>query len=192
MNYDKELRRRSNDQCELCKNTEECKAYEIPKSPQSTLDTHIWICNTCQSGINNPKEADVNHWRCLNESIWSETAAIQVVSWRMLHALSHTDFANDLLEISYLDEETLTWAKADGSGIDNSDAIVHKDSNGNILKDGDSVVLIKTLDVKGASFDAKMGTVVKNIRLVADNSEQIEGKVNGSQIVILTKYVRKG
>jgi protein PhnA len=45
--------------------------------------------------------------------------------------------------------------------------------------------------VKGSTLSAKMGTVVKNIRLVEDNTEQIEGKVDGQQIVLLTKYVRK-
>ncbi|WP_317167666.1 PhnA domain-containing protein [Sphingobacterium mizutaii] len=54
------------------------------------------------------------------------------------------------------------------------------------------MVLIKTLDVKGSSISAKLGTVVKNIRLVPDNTEQIEGKIEGQTIVILTKYLRKG
>jgi len=57
---------------------------------------------------------------------------------------------------------------------------------------GDTVVLTKTLDVKGSSLSAKLGTVVKNIRLVPDNTGQIEGKVEGQTIVILTKYLRKG
>ena len=68
---------------------------------------------------------------------------------------------------------------------------LHKDSNGHVLQNGDSVVLIKSLDVKGSTLTAKLGTVVKNIRIVEDNTEQIEGKVEGQQIVILTKYVRK-
>jgi protein PhnA len=59
------------------------------------------------------------------------------------------------------------------------------------LENGDSVVLIKELDVKGATFSAKRGTAVRNIRLVADNPEQIEGKINGQSIVILTKFVKK-
>jgi protein PhnA len=45
--------------------------------------------------------------------------------------------------------------------------------------------------VKGTSLNAKMGTIVKNIRLVEENTEQIEGKIEGQTIVILTKYVRK-
>jgi len=60
------------------------------------------------------------------------------------------------------------------------------------LQNGDTVVLIKSLDVKGSSVNARLGTVVKNIRLVHDNVEQIEGKVEGQTIVVLTKYLRKG
>ena len=56
---------------------------------------------------------------------------------------------------------------------------------------GDSVVLIKDLKVKGSSMVAKQGTAVRNIRLVHDNTEQIEGKVDGQLIVILTKFVKK-
>ncbi|MNL82300.1 PhnA protein [compost metagenome] len=53
------------------------------------------------------------------------------------------------------------------------------------------MVLVKNLDVKGTSFTARQGTVVKNIRLVRDNIEQIEGKIENQMIVILTKYVKK-
>ena len=60
-----------------------------------------------------------------------------------------------------------------------------------MLEAGDTVVLIKTLDVKGSNFSAKRGTAVRKISLVADNPEHIEGRVNGQQIVILTKYVKK-
>jgi len=53
------------------------------------------------------------------------------------------------------------------------------------------VVLIKDLKVKGAGFTAKRGTAVRNISLVHDNAEHIEGKINGQKIVILTQYVKK-
>ena len=78
-----------------------------------------------------------------------------------------------------------------GEGEDEDGKIVHKDGNGNVLKDGDSVVLIKDLDVKGATFTAKRGAAVHNIKLVWDNAEQIEGRVEGQHIVILTQYVKK-
>ena len=70
-------------------------------------------------------------------------------------------------------------------------AVVHRDVNGNILQAGDNVVLIKDLKVKGSSMVAKQGTAVRRISLDHDNAEYIEGKVDGQQIVILTKYVKK-
>ena len=89
-------------------------------------------------------------------------------------------------------EEALEWAKSTGEGEEEDEnKIVHKDSNGVILQDGDSVVLIKDLDVKGAGFTAKRGAAVHNIKLVWDNADQIEGRVEGQHIVILTQYVKK-
>jgi len=64
-----------------------------------------------------------------------------------------------------------------------------KDSNGNLLNAGDTVTIIKGLKVKGGK-DIKQGTTVKNIRLT-DDDEAVEGKVDGSVIVIKTMYVRK-
>jgi protein PhnA len=52
-------------------------------------------------------------------------------------------------------------------------------------------VLIKDLPVKGSSMVAKRGTAVRSIRLVRDNAEQIEGRVNDQTIVILTQFVKK-
>ena len=65
------------------------------------------------------------------------------------------------------------------------------DSNGNILTDGDSVVLIKDLNVKGTSVTLKRGTVIKNIRLT-DNEEEIEGKSDKVKgLVLKTCFVKK-
>jgi len=97
-----------------------------------------------------------------------------------MHILKKTDteWSRDLTDNIWLEEMSKT-------------ATLRKDSNGNILLNGDSVALIKDLDVKGGGFTAKQGTSVKNIRLVEDNPGQIEGKVEGQQIVILTQYVKK-
>ncbi|MBK7358159.1 MAG: alkylphosphonate utilization protein [Saprospiraceae bacterium] len=65
-----------------------------------------------------------------------------------------------------------------------------KDSNGNILQNGDAVLLIQNLKVKGFSKDLKRGTVVKNIRLT-DDPDAIEGKVEGSVLVLKTCYLKK-
>ena len=113
------------------------------------------------------------------------------MAWRLLSRLSSESWAVDAKDMLYFDDETLAWAKATGDHENSSEIEFHKDSNGNLLQNGDSVVLIKSLDVKGSSLNAKLGTVVRNIRLVHDNTEQIEGKIEGQTIVILTKYLRK-
>ncbi len=111
----------------------------------------------------------------------------------MLKTLSQDEpWAQDLLDQLYLDEETLAWAESGMTeGLDDEVAVPHLDSNGTVLEAGDTVVLVKDLPVKGGGFTAKRGTAVRGIRLVADNPGQIEGRVNGQQIVILTKFVRK-
>ena len=191
MTVDKELQKRSNSLCELCGSTEASIAYAVPQSPGTKAAHHIWVCSTCVTQMNAPETADANHWLCLNESIWSEEPGVKVVSWRMLHKLKQLDWAKDLLDIAYLDEDTLQWAKVSGDDIDPDDLVKHLDCYGAVLQNGDNVVLTKTLDVKGATFSANVGTVVRKIHLVADNPEQIEGRVNNSMIVILTKYVKK-
>lgn len=65
-----------------------------------------------------------------------------------------------------------------------------KDSNGNLLQEGDAVLTIKDLKVKGFSKDLKRGTVVKNIRLTSDPGE-VEGKVDGSILVLKTMFLKK-
>ncbi len=191
MSFEKDLQKRSNARCELCSSEEADTAYAIPSSPGKKLAHHLWICPTCLQEMENIETADANHWRCLNDSIWSEEPAVKVVSWRMLHKLKHLDWVQDVLDIAWLDEETMEWAKASGDDKDPEDIVRHLDCFGAVLNNGDNVVLVKTLDVKGAAFSAKVGTVVRKIRLVEDNPEQIEGKVNDAQIVILTKYVKK-
>ena len=71
-------------------------------------------------------------------------------------------------------------------------AVAVRDSNGNLLADGDTVVVIKDLKVKGSSIPLKQGTVIRNIRLVEDDAEHIEGnseKIKG--LVLKTCFLRK-
>lgn len=65
-----------------------------------------------------------------------------------------------------------------------------KDSNGNLLSEGDSVTVIKDLKVRGSSAVIKRGTKVKNIRLT-DDEEEVEGKVDGSVIVLKACFLKK-
>ena len=65
-----------------------------------------------------------------------------------------------------------------------------KDSNGNMLKDGDSVMPIRDLKVKGASLNLKRGTVIKNIRLTGDDNA-VECRVGKKTIVLKTEFLKK-
>ncbi|MDR3697896.1 PhnA domain-containing protein [Mucilaginibacter sp.] len=181
---------RSGNACELCHSTTDLSIYAVP--PSNHPDNEIMICGTCLAQLNNSAETDAKYWRFLTEAMWSAVPAVQVVAWRMLSRLKNEGWAAENLEMLYLDEETLTWAKAVAADETPAEAeAVHRDSLGAELQTGDTVVLTRSLDVKGSSLNAKMGTVVKNIRLVADNTDQVEGKIEGQQIVILTKYLRK-
>lgn len=69
--------------------------------------------------------------------------------------------------------------------------MIVKDSNGNILTDGDSVILIKSLPVKGTSITLKKGMVIKNIKLTDDENE-IDCKADKMKVVLKTAFVKKG
>jgi protein PhnA len=152
------------------------------------------ICPTCAEQIDGSTQMDSNHWTVLPETMWSVVPAVQVLAWRMLRRLRPEAWAADALELLYLEDETLAWAKAG----DDSDEVLsasgptsHRDANGVPLSAGDAVTLIKDLSVKGAGFTAKRGTAVRGISLVQDNAAHIEGRINGQQIVILTEFVKK-
>lgn len=191
MSIENELMTRSESKCELCSSSNNLSVYNLPPLGEITVDNSILVCDVCKTQIENNNSYDANHWRCLNESMWSAVAAVQVMAWRMLNRLKSEGWPQDLLDMLYLDDELLNWAKETGDHLDDDEKIIHKDSNGTILHSGDTVVLIKDLNVKGSSMVAKRGVAVRNITLVHDNAEQIEGKVNGQTIVILTKYVKK-
>jgi protein PhnA len=191
MSFERELNKRSGSQCELCAATENLKEFQVLPTKKGGLDESIFACSTCIDQIENPGHEDLNHWRCLNDSMWSEHIPVQVSAWRMLSRLRKNGWPQELLEQMYFDEDTLEWAQATGEGEDDENKIIHRDVNGVILTHGDSVVLIKDLKVKGSSMVAKQGTSVRNIRLDHENAEYIEGKVDGQQIVIITQYVKK-
>jgi protein PhnA len=192
MNIEKEISSRSNGICELCGSTNELIALEVtPIQNNGRVDDFVHVCSTCSEQISNPDTMDTNHWRCLNDSMWSETPAVQVIAWRMLNRLKSEGWPQDLLEMLYLDEDTLTWAKATGEGESDEAIEYHKDCNGVRINAGDTVVLIKDLTVKGGGFTAKRGTAVRNVSLDHSNPIFIEGKVNGQTIVLITEYVKK-
>lgn len=189
MNTEQALLQRCESVCELCGSDAELNIYEVPPVSTPTADNSIMVCHTCQEQLTQPAALDAAHWHCLNNSMWSQVPAVQVMAWRLLKRLSSEAWAQDLLDMLYLDEEMQQWAEADEMES-KEDNVPTLDSNGNVLNAGDTVTLIKDLDVKGAGFTAKRGTAVRNIALTS-NPEQIEGRVNGTRIVLLTRFLKK-
>ena len=188
MSLEKTLLERSGNKCELCGAEDNLTVLEVAPSDGSA-EQAILVCATCHSQIENPETMDVNHWRCLNDSMWSPVPAVQVMSYRLLHALRAEGWPQDLLDMMYLEDDTKAWADA-GLPDEDDETVPTKDSNGALLQEGDDVTLIKDLVVKGANFTAKRGTLVRNIHLT-DNPLHIEGKVNGTQIVLVAAFLKK-
>ncbi|MGV3524884.1 MAG: PhnA domain-containing protein [Candidatus Sericytochromatia bacterium] len=184
--FGKALAKRAKSRCELCGESTSLVIYEVPPVGDPDLATCVLICPTCQAQLDKPEQLDPNHWHGLNESAWSDVPAVQVLAWRLLKQLEDQNWARDLREQLYLAPEVLAWAEG-GSG---GESTVTLDSNGTPLSEGDSVTLIKDLDVKGTSFVAKRGTTVKNIHLT-DDPAHVEGLVNRTRIVLKTAFLKK-
>lgn len=198
MTVEQDLLERSDSKCELCGSDSELKTYNIPPAQEPGTETSaaksILTCNTCLQQINQIDEMDVNHWRCLNESMWNQEPAVQVMAWRILDRLRDSGvegWPQDLLDMLYLEDDIQQWAEAEKPVSESDDELSPtKDSNGATLQNGDTITLIKDLVVKGANFTAKRGTVVKNISLTS-NPEHIEGRVNSTRIVLLSCFLKK-
>ena len=153
--------------CELCGSDVNVTPFKVePK------DEYVNLCETCKSQIESGN-LDENHFQCLNDSMWSEKSAVKVLSYRLLKALGRSD----LLDMMYLEPDEEAWA--------NTEVEVKKDAYGNVLKDGDSVMVIKDLNVKGGNT-IKRGEVFKNIRL-----GDTEGHILAKNIYIKTEFVKK-
>lgn len=171
----------------MAENCAFCQAEDTSEIDVAPRDDVVALCAVCREGVTGTIN-DGPHWQCLNDAIWGGVAPVQVLAWRLLHKL-RAPWANDLLEIAYLEPDVMEWAEAVVD--DGAPDVVHRDSNGVVLSTGDNVMLIKDLPVKGAGFTAKRGTAVRGISLVGDNEDHIEGRVEGQRIVILTKFVKK-
>jgi len=191
MNTEQFLNERSGNKCELCSSADSLQAYEIPYSPAdiNEQDKNIYICKVCKKHLVKKDSDNINHWRCINDSMWSSIPAVQVMSWRILNSIKGEGWPQDLLDMFYFDDNLKKWAEEGLTNIDEAD-IPTKDSNGTQLHSGDTVTLIKDLVVKGANFTAKRGTVVKNISLTS-NPKHIEGRVNGTRIVLISAFLKK-
>ncbi|MGB0661056.1 MAG: PhnA domain-containing protein [Mangrovicoccus sp.] len=170
--------------CEICAADQSVRAMAV--GPEIHGAGQADLCETCAAQIEGTPEPA--HWRCLAGSMWSENPAVQVLAWRILDRLAPEEaWAQDLLDQLWLEDDIRAWAEAGRFQA----ALVHRDSNGTVLEQGDTVTLIKDLPVKGAGFTAKRGTAVRGISLVPDNAAHIEGRVEGQRIVILTEFVKK-
>jgi protein PhnA len=173
---EKEIFERANNKCELCESENNLSIYEVYKSEDN--DGYALLCETCLNKIEN-QNFDENHFNCLNNSMWSEVPSVKILSYKIWNALGRSD----MLDMMYLTDEETAIAKRQEEVV--------KDSNGNILKAGDSVSVIKDLDVKGAGKTIKRGTVVKNIRM-CDVEGHISCKVDGiGQVYLKTEFLKK-
>jgi protein PhnA len=186
-----ELKNRSDNKCELCGSTANLSVYEVGPSLGNVKGNEILACAKCVAQIDKKEDFDPTHWDCLKTAMWSEIIPVQVVAWRILNRMRQEAWAAEAIDMMYFDDETMTWAKATGDHESDASVDLHKDSNGHLLENGDSVVLIKSLDVKGSTVNARLGTVVKNIKLDPNDTGYIEGRIEGQSIMIKTMYVRK-
>jgi len=169
--------------CDLCGSEEGLSAYTVVPKEET-----ITICEICSASIDEPN-TDEKHWNCLHDSMWSTEPAVQVMAYRLLTKLG----AQDQLDMLYLEDDVKAWAEEGltQEGLAQENIEPTRDSNGQILVEGDSVSIIKDLVVKGAGFTAKQGTSVKNIRMAPGDPTHIQGRVNGTMIFLKTEFLKK-
>jgi protein PhnA len=169
--------------CELCGSSEDISVLELPVSDGSE-EQSIYVCANCKSQIESG-ELDETHMNCLNDAMWSEVPAVKVMAYILWNKLGRLD----MVEMMYLEEDELKLAQ---QAIDaEANKLVYKDANGVELQAGDSIVILKDLEVKGAGFTAKRGTTVTRIALAPNDPTHVEGRVNGTKIFIKTEFVKK-
>jgi protein PhnA len=177
------LETRSNGVCELCGSSEDLSALELPQG-NGTIEESIYLCGNCKAQIES-ENLDENHFNCLNDAMWSETPAVKIMSYILLNQLGR----QDLVDMMYLEEDEKSFAERAVHAQNNK--LVYKDANGVELHAGDSIVILKDLEVKGAGFTAKRGTTVTRISLAPNDETHVEGRVNGTKIFIKTEFIKK-
>ncbi|CAG9296804.1 PhnA domain-containing protein [Celerinatantimonas diazotrophica] len=187
MSTEATLLARSNSTCELCSAETSLSPYVVPPHTQLSVDHSVMLCDYCKVQLEDPEQTDVNHWHCLNESMWSEHPPVQVLAWRQLkHLSAENGWAQDLVDMMYMEDDVQKWAEL-GLGDDQEKTL---DANGAELSKGDSVTVIKDLPVKGTKQVIKQGTVIRGINL-SDDPTLVSGKVNGQSMYVIAAYCRK-
>lgn len=184
--YD-DLHARSGGVCELCGSQDALVAFTVAPRTGPSAQDQVLLCAACRPQVGGEQSLDPSHWFCLQQAAWSAVPAVQVLAWRLLGRLG-TSWALDLRDQLWLDDDTRAWAEGDAALAEAPAPTL--DSNGTALRDGDAVTLIKDLDVKGAGFTAKRGTLVKGIRLTEDPG-LVEGQVNKVAIFLKTEFLKK-
>jgi len=186
MSVDAALLKRGNSKCELCGSDDNLAAYDVPPITLKSLDKSVLVCANCLEHIENPEKMDPKHLRCLNDSMWSQIPAVQVMSWRLLNRMKGQGWPDELLEMLYIEDDVKKWAMADLRLTDEPTL----DINGVPFAVGDSAIMTKDIFITGANVTAKRGAVIKNISLT-DNARQIEGNLNGTRIVLGARTLKK-
>lgn len=185
------LTERAGSKCELCGAGKGLSHFDVQPNGGATVDNGVLICETCLVLVNSSDLTNTRHWSCLRESMWSEHTPVKVLVYRILKRISADPLSQELLGQIYLEPEVQAWADAGGEAASDGDETTStRDSNGTVLQEGDTVTLIKDLDVKGANFIAKRGITVKGINLT-DDPKYVEGRVNGIRIVLVSAYLKK-
>lgn len=110
--FGKNLVRRCSSQCELCEaSSVSLHIYEVEPVPKEPVLEHcLMICDTCEQNLSSAKHMQVDHWRCLTKTMWSEVDAAKVLSLSLLKYLSEKNaWAQEALEIAYVEEDVQQW-----------------------------------------------------------------------------------
>ena len=111
--FGKDLARRARSKCELCEaGGVPLTTFEVaPVTNPPEFEHLILVCEACSECLKKGTYPEPARWRCLNNTVWSETPAVQVVAARILRALAKSEpWAADLLESAYLEPEVKAWA----------------------------------------------------------------------------------
>ena len=169
--------------CELCASEDGVEVIELPVSDGSD-EQSVYVCANCKGQIESG-DLDEAHFNCLNDAMWSETPAVKVMSYILWNTLGR----QDMVDMMYLEEDERNLAEQAVNAAANK--LVYRDSNGVELHTGDSIVILKDLEVKGAGFTAKRGTTVTRIGLAPGDAGHVEGRVNRTKIFIKTEFIKK-
>ncbi|MES2657386.1 MAG: phnA protein [Verrucomicrobiota bacterium] len=111
----KDLARRAKSKCELTGAAGvSLRPYEVPPVGEDPdIDKTLLVSEACLEVLEHPARLKGREWQILAETVWSELPATQVVAWRMLNQLAKTeDWAREVIEEVFLDEEVEEWAKS--------------------------------------------------------------------------------